>query len=114
MSQTMELQQDYRSSMQAAARAFIARHHAEHLVDDGALFDRAVGYLVGSLDVPAFMAPGLVHLAMNEQPATRWIGVDLAAGLDATALVLIDRRTGVRATIPRRILPERFLAHAAR
>lgn len=108
-------QQDYRSSMQAAARAFIARHQGEHLADDAALFDRAVSYLVNSLEVPAFLAPSLVHLAMAEQtasPHARWIGVDMASGPDA--LVLIDYRTGQRAHIPRRILPERFLAHAAR
>lgn len=108
-------QQDYRSSMQAAARAFIARHQGEHLADDAALFDRAVSYLVTSLEVPAFMAPGLVHLAMTQQPVqpqARWIGIDIGSGPDV--LVLIDHRNGTRVSIPRRILPERFLAHAGR
>jgi hypothetical protein len=113
MNQTMETTQEYRSSMQSAALAFLQRHQGEHLVDDGQLFERANGYLVNSLDVPAFMAPRLVHLAMSElgeatQP--RFLGVDLAAGADHSVLVLIDRRSGERAVIPRRILPSRFLA----
>jgi hypothetical protein len=109
----MDNPQEYRSSMQSAALAFLLRHQGEHLVDDGQLFERANGYLVNSLEVPAFMAPRLVHLAMSElsearQP--RLLGVDLAAGADHSVLVLFDRRSGERVAISRRILPSRFLA----
>ena len=104
-------QTDYRDSMQAAALGFLQRHQAEHLADDGALFDRATSYLVNTLDVPTFMAPRLVHLAMTQLSQARapiFVGIDLAAGPDRS--VLYDPRTGERAFIPRRILPARFLA----
>ena len=106
--------QEYRSSMQLAARHFLKRHQAEHLTDDGRLFERAVNYLTHSLEVPTLMADRLVHLAMSElKPrAASWIGIDHAAGGDLAGVVLIDNRTGQRAYIPRRILPERFLAQA--
>ena len=106
-------QPDYRDSMQAAARAFLERHQAEHLADDGQLFERASQYMVRSLDVPVFMVQRLVHLAMtelNRQPPA-YIGIDLAAGPDKTSVVLVDPRTGERACIPRRILPGRILAN---
>lgn len=114
MNQPAHTPQEYRDSMQAAALGFLQRHQAEHLTDDGRLFDRACTYLVRSLDVPVFMAPRLVHLAMTQLkpgPAA-WIGIDEAAGADLAGVVLIDNRTGQRAYIPRRILPERFLAQA--
>jgi hypothetical protein len=104
---------EYRDSMQQAALGFLQRHQGEHLCDDGRLFDRASQYLVKTLDVPVFMAPRLVHLAMSElstpKPVTV-LGIDWAAGDDHASIVLVDSRTGERAFIPRRILPSRFLA----
>lgn len=106
-------QPEYRESMQAAALAFLQRHQGEHLGDDSRLFERASQYLVQALDVPVFMVQRLVHLAMSElntpQPPT-FVGIDLAAGADHCSVVLVDRRTGERALMPRRILPSRFLA----
>jgi hypothetical protein len=104
---------EYQAQMQQSALAFLHRHQAEHLADDGALFERATGYLVNSLEVPVFLAPRLVHLAMSElgnRAQTTFLGIDLASGADHTCVVLIDTRTGERAYIPRRILPGRFLA----
>lgn len=114
MNQPTSTPQDYHDSMQAAALGFLQRHQAEHLTDDGQLFERACNYLVTALQVPVFMAPRLVHLAMSQlKPAgPTWIGIDYAAGMAVGELVLVDTRTGQRACIPRRILPERFLAHA--
>lgn len=114
MNQPMHNPQEYLDSMQAAALGFLQRHQAEHLTDDGHLFERACSYLVTSLQVPVFMAPRLVHLAMGQlKPAgLTWIGIDYTAGDALDGVVLIDTRTGQRACIPRRILPERFLAHA--
>lgn len=116
MNTAAPLPQDYRSEMQQHALTFLQRHQGEHLVEDGRLFERATDYLVHSLDVPAFLAPTLVHLAQGQlkQPEPKaWIGIDHAAGQDHCTLLLIDTRTGQRAFIPRRILPERFLAQAA-
>ena len=114
MNQPMHNPQEYTASMQAAALGFLQRHQGEHLTDDGKLFDRAVSYLVNSLEVPAFVADRLVHLAMSElKPRTgNWIGIDHAASGDLAGVVLIDNRTGQRSYIPRRFLPERFLAQA--
>jgi hypothetical protein len=108
MSDAME----YRDSMQQAARSFLERHQAEHLGDDAQLFERAARYLVKVMEVPVFMAQRLVHLAMSDlsTPKPAWIGVDQASGTDYCSVVLIDRRTGERALMPRRILPSRFIA----
>jgi len=105
-------QPEYRDSMQAAARAYLERHQAEHLADDGQLFERAARYLVQAMEVPVFMAQRLVHLAMSDlgTPLQPWIGIDQASGPDRCSVVLIDRRTGERALMPRRILPSRFIA----
>lgn len=102
--------EDYRTSMQRAARGFIERHQAEHLNDDG-LFDRTVRYLVASLDVPAFMADRLVHLAMSErlQKGDSLLLVDMSR-CDAGTRMVLDRRTGLRRPIPLRFLPDRFRA----
>ena len=68
-------QPEYRDSMQAAARAYLERHQAEHLADDGQLFERAARYLVQAMEVPVFMAQRLVHLAMSlPMPAHRGQG----------------------------------------
>ena len=107
---------DYRSSMQRAAAAFIERHQGEHLQDDGRLFERAVSYLVNSLEVPAFMADRIVHLAMSQgRPAPQpWVGVDMATGPSTTHRLLIDHRAGQKLPVPLRLLPHRFAATAAR
>lgn len=113
MNTAATLPQDYRSEMQQHALTFLQRHQGEHLLEDGRLFERATDYLVHSLDVPAFLATTLVHLAQGQlkQPQPKaWIGIDHASGPDQLGVVLIDNRTGQRAYIPRRILPERFLA----
>ena len=105
---------EYREAMQQAAAAFIQRHQAEHLHDDG-LFERTVRYLVTALEVPAFMADRIVHLAMSERlPAGKaWVGVDMASGPDRTAVLIHDHRTGINLLLPRRHLPGRFLAAPA-
>ncbi|AVX11476.1 hypothetical protein NDR77_13575 [Pseudomonas aeruginosa] len=101
---------DYRSSMQAAAKAYLLRHQDEHLADDERLYDRACRYLVQGLDVPAFMAPRLVHLAMTELSSR--VGIDRGLG-DETRLCLVLVRTGERAFIPTRYLPLRLQPPAA-
>ena len=103
---------DYRSTMQEVAEAYLQRHWDEHL-DDGQLFERTRQYLVAN-EVPLFMAQRLVYLAMSTlTPPRVTVGVDWANGKDQTAVVLIDRRDGIHHVINRRLLPERFLAHAA-
>ncbi len=102
---------DYRSSMQAAAKAYLLRHQDEHLAEDERLYDRACRYLVQALDVPAFMAPRLVHLAMTEL-ASR-VAIDWAQGCDETRVCLVLVRSGERAFIPTRYLPLRLQPPAA-
>ena len=102
---------EYRASMQAAALGFLQRHQAEHLTDDGALFDRAVNYLVQAMDVPLFMAPRLAHLAMSELVPVV-IGIDRATGPDATVITHVHQGMPCKAfAVPRRILPTRFQPH---
>lgn len=112
MNQPMHNPQEYTASMQAAALGFLQRHQGEHLTDDGRLFDRAVSYLVNSLEVPAFMADRLVHLAMTERmpKGKAWVGVDMASGPDQSRLLILDRRIGQTMLLPCRHLPGRFLA----
>ncbi|WP_397377096.1 hypothetical protein [Pseudomonas sp.] len=104
--------QDYRETMQAVAEAYLQRHWAEHL-NDGQLFERACNYLVNANEVPVFMAQRLVYLAMSKiTPANVTVGVDWGNHGDQTAVVLIDTRDGIHHMVPRRVLPERFLANA--
>ena len=107
--------QEYRSSMQLAALHFLQRHQAEHLTDDGKLYERGVSYLVNSLEVPAFMADRLVYLAMSELECLKRpvIGIDYAAGQDETRVTLIDFLSGEAVLIPLRHLPARLQPPAA-
>ncbi|TDL95660.1 hypothetical protein EBP26_04715 [Stutzerimonas stutzeri ATCC 17588 = LMG 11199] len=106
--------QEYRASMQRAALTFLQRHQAEHLTDDGHLFDRAVGYLVNSLEVPAFMADRLVHLAMGELECLKRpvIGIDYGTA-DVTRVALVNFFSGEAVLIPLRHLPARLQPPAA-
>lgn len=108
----MEDPQQYRVAMQAAALAFLERHQGEHL-DMQDLAERATRHLVEALDVPAFMAPRLVALALSQlNSAPEWVGLDLAAGADERLVILVDTGSGQRALIPRRILSDAFIAQA--
>ena len=106
--------QEYRASMQRAALTFLQRHQAEHLTDDGHLFERAVGYLVNSLEVPAFMADRLVHLAMGELECLKRpvIGIDYGTA-DVTRVALVNFFSGEAVLIPLRHLPARLQPPAA-
>jgi len=106
--------QEYRSSMQLAALHFLQRHQAEHLTDDGKLFERTVGYLTHSLEVPAFMADRLVHLAMSELECLKRpvIGIDYGTGGESRA-ALVHFLTGEMVVIPLRHLPARLQPPAA-
>ncbi|WP_312146025.1 MULTISPECIES: hypothetical protein [Stutzerimonas stutzeri subgroup] len=106
--------QEYRASMQRAALTFLQRHQGEHLTDDGHLFERAVGYLVNSLEVPAFMADRLVHLAMGELECLKRpvIGIDYGTA-DVTRVALVNFFSGEAVLIPLRHLPARLQPPAA-
>lgn len=102
--------QEYRTTMQEAARHFLERHQDEHLADDGHLFDRAVSYLINALDVPTFMADRLVYLAMSEldgKPKPAPIGIDYGTG-DSATVALLHFSTGEKVLIPCRHLPLRL------
>jgi hypothetical protein len=108
--------QEYRSTMQGAARSFLQRHQGEHLLDDGRLFDRAVQYLVTSLEVPVFMADRLVHLAQSELECLKRpvIGIDYSTGTDESRRVtLVNFFSGEAVLIPARYLPARLQPPAA-
>lgn len=82
---TDQLQHDYRSQMQAQAKAYLQAHRAEHLADDAQLIERTTCHLVHQFDVPLFLAPRLVELAMTElRPGSgTWFGFDPASGPDS-------------------------------
>ncbi|PKG93626.1 hypothetical protein CXF92_12655 [Pseudomonas sp. Choline-3u-10] len=96
---------DYRSTMQAAAKAYLLRHQDEYLANDERLFDRTCRYLVHGLEVPTFMAQRLVHLAMTE--LSYRVAIDRGQG-DETRLCLVHVRSGERALFPLRYLPLRL------
>jgi hypothetical protein len=58
--------QDYRTSMQEAARAYLLRHQTKYLADSDQLFESCVRHLIVALEVPISMATKLVHLAWSE------------------------------------------------
>lgn len=78
MNAAPQLPHDYRSQMQAQALSYLQAHQAEHLGDDAQLIERTTCHLVHQLDVPLFLAPRLVALAISElQPYQRtWLGID--------------------------------------
>lgn len=106
--------QEYRSSMQLAARHFLKRHQAEHLTDDGRLFERAVNYLTHSLEVPTLMADRLVHLAMSELDSRPASGIGINYGTrEEGRVALIDFSSGEVVLVPLRHLPARLQPPAA-
>ncbi|MFL7962055.1 hypothetical protein ACEI36_07355 [Pseudomonas kielensis] len=74
MNDTQPISLDYRSSMQQAALAYLARHQAEHLADGDQLFKNCIRHLIVALEVPSGIAMKLVQLAWTEHHA--------ASGLD--------------------------------
>lgn len=101
--------QEYRDTMQKAARAFLKRHQGEHLADDNLLLDRTVSYLVNSLEVPLFMAPRLAYLALTELEGARAVVIGIDPGSsDGDWACIVDRRNGDRALVRYRLLPTRF------
>ena len=78
MNTTALLPHDYRSQMQALALDYLQAHQDEHLCDNENLAQRAVQHLVLGLDVPVFMAPRLVALALTELPP-RWVALPYPA-----------------------------------
>lgn len=106
--------QEYRATMQRAALTFLQRHQAEHLTDDGHLFERAVSYLVNGLEVPTFMADRLVHLAMSELECRKRTAIGISYGTeDATRVALRSLFSGESVLIPLRHLPARLQPPAA-
>ncbi|SFB30184.1 hypothetical protein [Azotobacter beijerinckii] len=108
MNSTEVLPRDYREQMQKAALEFLCRHQGEHLGDELHLFERTCDYLVNRMEVPAFMALRLAHLAMTqlaERPGR--IVVDRAAS-DAERACLVNSFTGESAFVPLRLLPHRL------
>lgn len=104
--------QDYRSSMQHAAFAYLQRHEAEHLVDSDLLFDRCIRHLTLALEVPVFIAPKLVHSAWTELQVIkkrRWIGIDWATGSDSSHVHLVDVLADQRFSVSARFLPQKLL-----
>lgn len=86
MNAAPQLPHDYLSQMQAQAKAYLQAHQAEHLSGDAQLIERTTSHLVHQYDVPLFIAPHLVALAISElQPYQKtWLGIDLASGPDST------------------------------
>jgi len=82
MNAAPQLPHDYRSQMQALALGYLQAHHAEHLGDDAQLIERTTCHLVHQLDVPLFLAPRLVALAISELRPEVWLGIDLATAPD--------------------------------
>ncbi|MHC8325996.1 hypothetical protein [Pseudomonas sp. LB1P83] len=66
MTRTPDSIQDYRTSMQEAARAYLLRHQAQYLSDSDQLFESCVRHLIVALEVPTNTATKLVHLAWSE------------------------------------------------
>jgi len=69
MNDSQPIPHDYRSSMQRAALAYLARHQAKHLINGDQLFKNCVHHLIVALEVPPGIATNLVQLAWTEQYA---------------------------------------------
>lgn len=90
MNAAQPLPHDYRSQMQRLALTYVLEHQAEHLADPTQLAERTTCHLVHQYDVPQYLAPHLVALAISElqpNPCT-WLGYDPAIGPDVTVYPL--------------------------
>jgi hypothetical protein len=84
---------DYRTTMQAAALAYLRRHKDQHLGDADLLFDNCVRHLCVGLEVPLFLAQKVSQLAWDElhgRHEALWLGIDWAADPAATVAYLVD------------------------
>jgi len=101
--------QQYQDVLKAAARAFIERHHAEHLSNDQMLFDRSVRHLVNDFDVLTSKAEQIISVAMADLHAIRdRQRLDVASSTD-THSVIVDPITGIAWAIPVSLIYERFI-----
>ena len=108
-----QLPNDYRSSMQRAAFAYLQRLEAQHLVGSDLLYENCVRHLTTALEVPVFMAQQLVHNAWTELQVINqcnWIGVDWGISPGSTVVHLIDTRADLRYPVTSRLLPQSLLA----
>lgn len=60
---TQTLSTDYIDMLDQAAQGYLARHQAEHLAEDGSLFDRTVAYLMSSYRASHVQAVNVVGRA---------------------------------------------------
>ncbi|MDG4344458.1 hypothetical protein ACSBRW_32605, partial [Pseudomonas aeruginosa] len=87
---------DYRSTMQQAAAAYL-RSNANQYLSSGSdrLFSACVNHLVKGLEVPQFMAEQLAQRAWDQVfagPEPIWLGIDWGEG-DSEVVYLIDTRS---------------------
>jgi hypothetical protein len=108
MNSTAVLPRDYREQMQACALEFLRRHQGEYLGDEQRLFERACDHLVNVLEVPAFMAPRLAHLAMTQLAERPGRIIVARAASDAERTCLVHSLTGESTFVPQRLLPRRL------
>ncbi|HEJ6102787.1 TPA: hypothetical protein SL821_003551 [Pseudomonas aeruginosa] len=103
---------DYRSTMQQAAAAYLQANANQYLSSGSdRLFDACVNHLAKGLEVPQFMAEQLAQRAWDEVfpgPAPIWLGIDWGQG-DDEVVYLIDTRSHCRFPIPARYLPAHLL-----
>ncbi|HCK3382240.1 TPA: hypothetical protein NZK17_006351, partial [Pseudomonas aeruginosa] len=86
---------DYRSTMQQAAAAYLQANANQYLSSGSdRLFDACVNHLAKGLEVPQFMAEQLAQRAWDEVfagPEPIWLGIDWGQG-DDEVVYLIDTR----------------------
>lgn len=100
---------EYQDAMQGAALAFLSRRQGEHLENDQLLFTRTVQHLVGSLEVPLYLAEKLVARAYGELKAGdehRLLDVDASS---TKVAMITDPRSGLTWAVPVHLIYDRII-----
>lgn len=106
-------QLDYRTSMQAAALAFLERHQGEHLGDDQLLFDRAVRQLLsmGATQSTAENLVGQAYGALRSQGERLHLDVSTST---AHLAMITDPASGMTYPVPVALIVRHLINSPAR
>lgn len=101
---------DYRSTMRAAALAFLERHQGEHLGDQGQFIERTIGHMVDSFQVDKALALRLVCEALGDLADINVRQqVDLQASAEHT-VVITDPVRGCTWSVPVYLIYEHLIS----
>jgi len=104
------LDMDYRSTIRAAALAFLERHQAEHLGDQGQFIERTVNHLVDSFQADKAFALRITCEALGDLAEINVRQrIDLMAS-ESHAVVITDPVRGCAWSVPVHLIYEHLIS----